>query len=384
MPRDRILQKDLMKTVFKIVLPGLGIGCICLLAWLFGAQETLSALSGVRPGAVGVLFGLQLATLMASAWIWYALLNREASISYGTVFLINQAGGLVESLTPSVKFGGEAAKVFLFRQQTRQDYQDLAGILLLHKFLTLAPFTLLSIMLFIPALVYFDLPPAVPVSLFLMVAACVVLFRVCYSADPGRRASDIPASNDDHTASEVAGPGYNFIPVCVNRRFLRFMERVKAWTARSLAFLHQARLSAARLLPPGRSIKILAVSLAIWAFYPVKVYLACHFLGMEAPLLVIAMATLFAYVISMIPLLPGGLGTYEGTMALFFTIGGLSPAEGLAVSLLSRLVTFWFPLLLSAAASVILLSGGALHSRSGTAGRTIAPGVNETAEPIAK
>ena len=371
-----------MKTVSKIILPGFGIGSICLLAWLFGAQETVSALSGVRPGAVGVLLGLQLATLMASAWIWYALLNREASISYGSVFLINQAGGLVESLTPSVKFGGEAAKVFLFRQQTRQNYQDLAGILLLHKFLTLAPFTLLSILLFIPALIYFDLPPAVPVSLFLMAGACVVLFRVCYSADPERRDPDHPHSNDDHEATEINGPGYNANHA--RGQFSRFMDPVRDWTARSLAFLHQARLSAARLLPPGRSIKILVVSFSIWAFYPVKVYLACHFLGMEVPLLIIAMATLFAYVISMIPLLPGGLGTYEGTMALFFTIGGLSPAEGLAVSLLSRLVTFWFPLLLSAAAGVILLSGGTIHSGPVRADRANAVGANETAGPATK
>ena len=371
-----------MKTVSKIVLPGIGIGTLCLLAWLFGAKETADALSAVKPGAVGILFGLQLATLMASAWIWYVLLNREASIAYSSVFLINQAGGLVESLTPSVKFGGEAAKVFLFRQQTRQDYRDLAGILLLHKFLTLAPFTLLSILLFIPALIHFNLPPAVPVSLFLMAAACVVLFRICYSAAPERQDPDRPVPNEDDAAAESAGTACNNRPV--KSVLINFIEPARRWMARSLAFFHQARLSAARLLPPGRSIKILMVSFAIWAFYPVKVYLACHFLGMEVSLLIIAMATLFAYVISMIPLLPGGLGTYEGTMALFFTIGGLSPAEGLAVSLLSRLVTFWFPLLLSAAASVILLSGGALHPAPAQPGGPNAPGANQTAEPIAK
>jgi len=129
---------------------------------------------------------------------------------------------------------------------------------------------------------------------------------------------------------------------------------MRKWISKAALFLGQARTSAAGLLSAGQTTGVLLVSLLIWIFYPLKVYLVCYFLNIEVSLVIIGLATLSAYMISMVPLLPGGLGTYEGGMAMFFTLGGLSPAEGLAIALVSRLTTFWFPLVLSAMASLVI------------------------------
>ena len=63
--------------------------------------------------------------------------------------------------------------------------------------------------------------------------------------------------------------------------------------------------------------------------------------------------TFISYFAAMIPILPGGLGTFEGTMSGLLLVYGLTPEEAVAVSLVFRFVTFWFVVLLSAA--VILL-----------------------------
>lgn len=324
----------------KIVLFSIGLAGIGLLTVLFGPEAVGSVLAGVSPKAIAVLFILQLSTLMASAWIWYFLLNRESRISFSAVFLINQAAGLVESLTPSVKFGGEAAKVYLFRRETRQSVHRLAGILLVHKFLTLAPFALLCVVVFLPALYFFELPRAVTISLFFLLAACGGLYWICYRAGADRTGCPEAEARPDNDSGQL---------------FSRLFQSASARLIQAAAFLHQARISAATLLSNRETMGVFAVSLAIWLFYPVKVYLACTFLGLTVHPLIIGLATLFAYMVSMAPLSPGGLGTYEGTMALFFTIGGMSPAEGLAVSILSRFVTFWFPLFLSGFAFLVLL-----------------------------
>lgn len=65
-------------------------------------------------------------------------------------------------------------------------------------------------------------------------------------------------------------------------------------------------------------------------------------------LLVLFAITFVSYFAAMIPLLPGGLGTFEGTMSGMLLVYGLSAEEAVAVSLVFRFVTFWFVVLFSA------------------------------------
>ena len=322
-------------SISKIIFFLLGIAGLLFMALIFGTQELGQALSRVSPVAVAVLFTLQLSTLLASAWIWHFLLNRKKSIPFSAVFLVNQAAGLIESLTPSVKFGGEASKVYLFRQRTGQAYQDLAGTLLVHKFLTMTPFVLLCLVLVLPAFFMFELPQYFYVALAVLTVLCAGLGFLCYGGNLEER-KEKPLQD----APRKSTPGR--------------LESLKKMPSRVAVFMQQSRLAASRLLSTRQTLAAMLVSLLIWIFYPIKVYLACTFLGLDVHPLIIGLATLFAYMVSMVPLLPGGLGTYEGAMALFFTLGGLTPAEGLAVSLLSRLTTFWFPLLISALSCLAL------------------------------
>ncbi len=308
----------------------MGVAGLIVLALAFGAGQVREALTVITAQSVLILFSLQLATLLAGAWIWHFLLSRNSRISFGTVFLINQAAALVESLTPSVKLGGEAAKIYLLRKKTCQPLEGLAGVMLVHKFLTMSPFALLCLLLLAPGLFYFDLPWVFYVSLAGLVLICLVLGLICYR---------LPSSSSPKTIKPARAE----------------LSRLKKFFSKAGLFLAQARISASGLLDFRQTMGVFTVSLAIWILYPVKVYLACSFLGMDVHPVVIGLATVFAYMISMIPIFPGGLGSYEGGMTLLFTLGGLSPAEGLAIALVSRLTTFWFPLLLSAGSCLVLL-----------------------------
>jgi len=99
---------------------------------------------------------------------------------------------------------------------------------------------------------------------------------------------------------------------------------------------------------------LIAVSALIWLLYPVKVFLVTGMLDLKISVPAVAIITFTAYLVSMIPLLPGGLGSYEGTVVLMFAFFGIGPAEGLAVALISRLITFWIPLFWSAASAFYL------------------------------
>jgi uncharacterized protein (TIRG00374 family) len=125
---------------------------------------------------------------------------------------------------------------------------------------------------------------------------------------------------------------------------LRFAPLIR----RAVAFLRQAGQESRHLLSRRKRLAFLALSSIVWVLYPVKVLLVTQMLGMEMEFVDIATATYAAYLVSMLPLLPGGLGSFEATMALILSAKGMSFSEGLAVALLTRLVTFWLPLGLSA------------------------------------
>jgi hypothetical protein len=121
------------------------------------------------------------------------------------------------------------------------------------------------------------------------------------------------------------------------------------------AFFEESIYHSRKLITVKERYWLFSVSLLVWALYPLKIYVVALMLGFNVEPLFVAIATYTTYLISMIPLLPGGLGTFEGSMAFMFTYAGFSFAEGLAIALLARLVTFWFPLILSGVMTAYLV-----------------------------
>jgi uncharacterized protein (TIRG00374 family) len=120
----------------------------------------------------------------------------------------------------------------------------------------------------------------------------------------------------------------------------------------ALAFLRQAGEESRHLLSRRERLAFLSLNFIVWILYPVKVLLVTWMLGIEIGFAEVATATYIAYLVSMLPLLPGGMGSFEATMALLLsTTTNISFSQGLAVALVARLVTFWLPLVLSAAAA---------------------------------
>lgn len=90
-------------------------------------------------------------------------------------------------------------------------------------------------------------------------------------------------------------------------------------------------------------------------------------LNFDVGIVAIAVITYTAYLVSLFPLLPGGLGSFEGTMALMFaSYGEIFFAEALAIALVARFVTYWFPLLLSALLTAYLTGKGGFSLKKTT------------------
>ncbi len=99
----------------------------------------------------------------------------------------------------------------------------------------------------------------------------------------------------------------------------------------------------------------LGIGLAAWAAEGVSVFVVAYGLGVPLPL----MTAIGIYAVSMLvgalSFIPGGLGSTEAVMALLLKLSGMDGATAIAITLIVRIATLWFAVLLG------LLALGALE-----------------------
>ena len=97
----------------------------------------------------------------------------------------------------------------------------------------------------------------------------------------------------------------------------------------------------------GELILQFVLALAIWLLYPAKLYVLAVQIQPDIPLVYIGSITFVSYLIGMLPLFPGGLGGFEGTMTGLLRGLGVPLSGAAALAVIFRFVTFWFVILVS-------------------------------------
>lgn len=99
------------------------------------------------------------------------------------------------------------------------------------------------------------------------------------------------------------------------------------------------------------------LALAGWAGLAAGLWACALALGVDVPLAVALFVVPVAGFATVLPV-PGGLGGYEAALAGgLYALAGLDPASAVAVSLLFRLPSYWFPMLLGGVAATALSLG---------------------------
>lgn len=301
-----------MKQYKKIV--GFGLLLIFLVVFItkLDSEQIFKTLELIDPSTYVILFGLQGLTLAISAFLWfYPLKKREKQISFLNIFRINSASGLIESVTPSSKLGGEAAKIVLLKRHTNLSKTDLVAYTVLNKLVTFLPFMIVSVVLVGGATMYFNIPSPIVASL----AVILLIFFGLFIASIKLKNVRLEQNN-------------KISKICLKvQEVLNFSRKIVS--VREFFLLN-------------------GVSLAVWLLYPVKVFVVSEMFAMDIPFVLIAVSLFCAYCISLLPITPGGLGAFEATFALVLSLNGFDFQAGVLLAASARIVTYWMPLLVSA------------------------------------
>lgn len=122
----------------------------------------------------------------------------------------------------------------------------------------------------------------------------------------------------------------------------RFPERLARLGAGSIdTILHSARLFSFPLL--GGSI---ALGVVAWGAEGLALYYLLQAMGSDIGLATALFIYAFSMLVGAISFLPGGLGSAEITMVMLLGLHGMPPAESVAATVIIRLATLWFAVLL--------------------------------------
>ncbi|KNF07851.1 protein of unknown function UPF0104 [Gottschalkia purinilytica] len=267
---------------------------------------------------------LQVITIILLNIQWYTIsIQMGEKIPFKRILNINMAGTFTESITPSVKAGGELAKIIMLKNEiglSGSKATAIVGVQKVVSFISFLALNLISIFWFLTT-TNIDKPYITRIIIISFIALILIFgFIIIIMVYPNI---------------------INFLLKIISmkdERKQKVSENISKFSNSFRSAIKDKKLLISQLL----------LSLVIWEFFAIKAYFIAKGLNLDIGFISISVITYLTYMVGMLPLLPGGAGTFEGSMMLFLIPLGVSSDKGMSLAIVFRFVTFWFVFITSA------------------------------------
>lgn len=268
------------------------------------------------------LLALQFLTILLINIQWKKIAHHIGKeLPMKTIFHINMMGSFFECITPSLKAGGEAAKIYILKSQEGYDLSNASALVGLQKAVSLLSFFIINLIAIV--FLFFSIDDrnlVFSITIGFVIFFFVIFIALYYFFNLSKLKSII-----------------SIIPINKDKQD-RFIDQI-------INFDETLNLA---LKDKKFFIKQLGLATFIWILFGLKAFMISWGIGLNQGMMLIMMITFLAYMAGMIPLLPGGLGTFEGTIILLFAAAGVSGSLALTFAIILRFVTYWFVFIISA------------------------------------
>ncbi len=242
-------------------------------------------------------------------------------------FLMNAAGNVGDAASPGVKVGGELLRYFELKKRFDMDAEDGVLVVAFQKIISVSSFFALTLISLTYIITSVGGKGELIMSLIVtaLIFALIIFLSLFIFLLPGKLGKFISA--------------------------LKIKEEKKG---RILQFIEKYRLTLDHFKSDKTNVLAqFALALFIWAFYAVKLQIVLMAFDIRISIFMTGAATYISYMIGMIPLLPGGLGSFEAGMLALLGLAGVEMSLALSITIIFRIVTFWFEFLFCAVALII-------------------------------
>lgn len=243
-------------------------------------------------------------------------------ISFFDMLLVNAQGTVVDGLTPGMKMGGEVVRLMALKNKAQVDWAQATIVVGLQKTFSLLSFLFLSL----GSLIWFSLTLGSGYRYYqYLFTAAVAIFLLAFFLL-------IILSLKPDTIIRLLGKFFKNSPTGS-----KIQETLKKYSLLLQGLLKNKRVFLAQL----------GLGSFIWSFYAFKLLVLLRGYHLELAYITVAAVTFLAYIVGMIPLFPGGIGSFESAMILLLKLAGIPIEMGVTVAIVFRAATFWFEFLLS-------------------------------------
>jgi uncharacterized protein (TIRG00374 family) len=271
--------------------------------------------------ALLALLGLQVVTQLLLNYQWCRIgLAIGGKHGFWQMLYVNARGAVVDAITPGVKAGGEVARGVLLVRAVGYSPQQAAVLVTIQKIASLFSFFLINLAAFthISTRLQTVGGPALQGAVYTVLLGFLGLTGLLLTR-----------------AEWIEQRAASWKPTW---RWSRALRGYLTTLVSSLKDLKEIK---------GELFRQFALASAIWLLYPVKMILLVRLFTPQFDPVIVAEITFIAYMVGMIPLLPGGLGGFEAVMASLLMAVGVEASSALAITLLFRFITFWSVMALS-------------------------------------
>lgn len=286
-------------------------------------KEVYIHIRSLSPEFIILLLLLQCITMLLLTIQWKAMaLNIKKEVSFLDMLVVNVKGNIVDAITPGVKAGGELARLYELRKRLKIELGNAAIIVGLQKSLSLISFLFLTLC----SLIWSSFTMGIKYRYYLYVFSTVIILFTIFIAV--LMIFSLKPDGMIKLLGKVLG----------NHRFMYKIDktlREYSSTIRSL------------LKDKKKFFTQMMLAVFIWMFYAFKLSVVMRGFAIEMDYISIAAITFLVYMMGMIPILPGSIGSFETSMLALLVIRDIPMEVALSIAFVFRFITFWFEFILS-------------------------------------
>lgn len=281
-------------------------------------NEIIDNVKNVSLSIILLLVGLQLLTQLLLGLQWHRITKNVIKESkFSKILYILTTGSVVEALTPGAKIGGEVTRLYYLKSEMKASTNDATNIIIIQK----------------------------SISMSVLFTICIVSFiYLCRMLSVGLS-----------TMSQVLIIILALFLIIILMLFLFFSKKLSKKLEKSqkkfiikINKFVSSYANATTLIKKSEWCIQFFISFLVWILFPIKMAILCYSVGIEVNFVILIAITMTAYMIATLPITPGGLGTFEVTMASLFALVSVNAAIATTVTIVFRVITFWLVMIISA------------------------------------
>lgn len=309
------------KKTFKIIMY---IVTCFLLIYIIKNMDFILVLNSIQKIPLYLLFislGLQIVTESLLSYQWYRIAKMlSLSGSYIDHYASNCVESFFDAISPGAKIGGEVMRVFFLKDKLGYTNQDALSLLAIQKAFSVFSFLILSILSTLGIFLNFKFIDSFISRISIIVFSVFLLWLVMYFL-----------LNSENIYQKIKN----------KKNKSKILISIEEW-------LKNFNIHICKFKSDFRELFIqILISFLIWIIYPIKLFILVSYFQ-DVNFFYLLAIVFISYFLGNIPILPGGLVAFEGSMTvLLMSMFHISYETSFALSIIFRFVTYWFVILIS-------------------------------------